>query len=125
VIYGNPEQDSQTADTVLFTHHRRDVVWAGRTLVENGARSVVPAREAEQFTQVERFWSNFWDRRYHDYTQQSTRILATPLRVDQTVQEGTELPWQDLKVHVLDTPPAARCPILSRSTAANTVLWAI
>jgi glyoxylase-like metal-dependent hydrolase (beta-lactamase superfamily II) len=76
--------------------------------VESGARSVVPAKEAQQFSQVEEFWTDFWDKRYHDYAQQSTRILAAPLKVDQTVQEGTELPWQDLKVHVRDTPGYTR-----------------
>jgi glyoxylase-like metal-dependent hydrolase (beta-lactamase superfamily II) len=104
VVYGDPQEQWQTADFVLFTHSRRDVVWAGRGLVEAGAGSVAPVREVEQFTKVEDFWTSFWDKRFHDYAQQSTRILTMPLRVDQTVQEGTELPWQDLKVQVLDTP---------------------
>jgi len=108
VIYGDPLERWKTADMVLFTHSRRDVVWAGRGLVENGAKSIVPAREAEQFSQVEDFWTGFWDKRYHDYAQQSTRIIATPLRVDQAVPEGAEVPWQDLKVHVLDTPGYTR-----------------
>jgi glyoxylase-like metal-dependent hydrolase (beta-lactamase superfamily II) len=108
IIYGDPQGCWKTADLVLFSHSRRDVVWAGRALVENGAKSVVPAREAGQLTGVEEFWTSFWDKRYHDYTQQSTRIIATPLRVDQTVQEGGEVPWQDLKVRVLDTPGYTR-----------------
>jgi len=108
IIYGDPLERWKTADLVLFTHSRRDIVWAGRTLVESGARSVVPAQEAPQFSQVEEFWTSFWDKRYHDYAQQSTRLLAAPLKVDQTVQEGTELPWQDLKVHVRDTPGYTR-----------------
>ena len=108
VVYGDPREYWKTADLVLFTHSRRDVVWAGRPLVENGARSIVPAPEAEQFSRVEDFWTSFWDKRYHDYTQQSTRIIATPLRVDRAVREGAEVPWQDLKVHVLDTPGYTR-----------------
>ncbi len=108
IVYGDPLERWKTADLVLFTHSRRDVVWAGRTLVESGARAVVPAKEVPQFSQVQEFWTSFWDKRYHDYAQQSTRILAAPLKVDQTVQEGTELPWQDLKVHVRDTPGYTR-----------------
>ncbi len=108
IIYGDPLERWKTADLVLFTHSRRDIVWAGRTPAESGARSVVPAKEAPQFSQVEEFWTSLWDKRYHDYTQQSTRILATPLKVDQTVQEGTELSWQDLKVHVRDAPGYTR-----------------
>lgn len=108
VVYGDPQGQWQTADQVLFTHGRRDVAWAGRTLVEAGAKSIVPAREVEQFTKVEDFWTSFWDKRFHDYAQQSTRGLTTPLRVDGTAQEGDELSWQDLKVQVLDTPGYTR-----------------
>jgi glyoxylase-like metal-dependent hydrolase (beta-lactamase superfamily II) len=108
IVYGDPQQNGATADMVLFTHSRRDVVWAGRPAVENGARSVVPAREAEQFSKVKDFWSRFWDKRFHDYAQQSTCLVAAPLRVDRTVQEGDELPWQDLTVRVLDTPGYTR-----------------
>jgi glyoxylase-like metal-dependent hydrolase (beta-lactamase superfamily II) len=108
VIYGDPQERWKTADLVLFTHGRRDVVWAGRAMVESGARSVVPAREAEQFSKVEEFWTGFWDKRFHDYAQQSTRVITAPLRVDQVVQEGADLSWQDLKVHVLDTPGYTR-----------------
>jgi glyoxylase-like metal-dependent hydrolase (beta-lactamase superfamily II) len=108
IIYGDPLQRWKTADLVLFTHSRRDLAWAGRMLVESGAKSVVPAKEAQQFSQVEEFWTSFWDKRYHDYAQQSTRILAAPLKVDQTVQEGASLPWQGLTVHVRDTPGYTR-----------------
>lgn len=107
-IYGDPQECWKTADMVLFTHSRRDVVWAGRRMVEHGARSIVPAQEAKQFSQVEDFWTSFWDKRFHDYAQQSTKIMTTPLRVDQTVQEGVNLPWQDLQVRVLDTPGYTR-----------------
>ena len=108
VIYGDPEQRWKTAEVVLFTHSRRDIAWAGRALVEGGAKSVVPARETEQFSQVQDFWASFWDKRFHDYAQQSTRVLATPLRVDSAVQEGSPLSWQGLAVHVLDTPGYTR-----------------
>jgi glyoxylase-like metal-dependent hydrolase (beta-lactamase superfamily II) len=108
VIYGDPEQRWKTADTVLFTHSRRDVVWAGRALVESGAKAVVPAREAEQFSQVRDFWAGLWDKRFHDYSQQSTRVLTTPLRIDSTAQEGSPLAWQDVAVRVLDTPGYTR-----------------
>ena len=38
-IYGDPRKEFAQVDTVLFTHHRRDVVWAGRSLVQHGAAS--------------------------------------------------------------------------------------
>ena len=40
VIYGDPQQRWKSADMVLFTHSRRDVVWAGQSLVKNGAQCV-------------------------------------------------------------------------------------
>ena len=108
VVYGDPLGRWETADMVLFTHSRREVVWAGRALVQNGAQSVVPAAEAEQFTGVEKFWAEFWDKRFHDYGQQSTRVLTSPLRVDRTVREGDVIEWQGMVVQVLDTPGYTR-----------------
>jgi glyoxylase-like metal-dependent hydrolase (beta-lactamase superfamily II) len=108
VIYGDPLEHWKTADMVLLTHSRRDVVWAARAMVEGGAKSIVPAREKEQFSKVEDFWTSFWDKRFHDYEQQSTRIITTALRVDQIVHEGTPLSWQGLEVQVLDTPGYTR-----------------
>lgn len=108
VVYGDPEHRWKTAEHVLFTHSRRDVAWAGRALVENGAESVVPAKEAEQFSKADAFWADFWEKRFHDYAQQSTRILTSPLRVDRTVREGDSIKWQDVTVTVLDTPGYTR-----------------
>ncbi len=104
VVYGDPHSSWKTAERVLFTHSRRDVAWAGRALVDGGAESVVPADEAEQFSKVEDFWPAFWDKRFHDYAQQSTRVLVSPMRVSRTVREGDKILWQDLTVRVLDTP---------------------
>jgi glyoxylase-like metal-dependent hydrolase (beta-lactamase superfamily II) len=68
----------------------------------------VPADEAEQFTEVADFWTSFWEKRFHDYAQQSTRVMTAPLRVDRTVRQGDEITWQNLAVHVLDTPGYTR-----------------
>jgi glyoxylase-like metal-dependent hydrolase (beta-lactamase superfamily II) len=108
IVYGDPQACWKTADMVLFTHSRREVAWAGRALVEAGAQSVVPAAEAEQFSRVEEFWTGFWDKRFHDYAQQSTRIVTTPLRVDRTVRPDESLAWQDLQIQVLETPGYTR-----------------
>ena len=111
VVYGDPQSDWKTADLVLFTHGRRDVVWAGRSFVESGAPAVVPAGEAEQFSKVPDFWAGFWEKRFHDYAQQSTRILTSPLPVSRAVRAGEEIPWQDLVVRVLDTPGYTRAAV--------------
>ena len=56
-IYGDPRKNPPAAERVLFTHHRRDVAWAGRGLVEHGAEAVVPAAEKALFADVEGFWN--------------------------------------------------------------------
>ena len=38
-VYGDPGNEIKKAEMVLFTHFRRDVVWAGRTLVERGSHA--------------------------------------------------------------------------------------
>ena len=111
VVYGDPQQRWKTADMVLFTHGRRDVAWAGWALVESGVQSIVPAGEAEQFAKVADFWTSFWEKRFHDYAQQSTRIITAPLRVDRAVRQGDEIAWQDLTVRVLDTPGYTRAAV--------------
>jgi len=108
VIYGDPTGYLKKADKVLFTHSRRDVVWAGRTLVENGAESVVPFSEVGNFTRVDDFWLSFVKDRYHDYKQQTTKILTEPLRADHVARDGDILNWQDISVRVLDTPGYSR-----------------
>jgi len=107
-VYGDPRPQPDAVDTVLFTHHRRDVVWAGRPLVEQGAKAVVPASEESFFTQVEAFWSGFQKSRFHDYAQQTSKVLSQPLSVDRTVQGGDTFVWQGLSMQVLDTPGYTR-----------------
>ena len=55
VIYGDPSGQIKKADMVLYTHSRRDVVWAGRELIEHGAIAVVPESDVEKFDKVEQF----------------------------------------------------------------------
>ena len=40
VIYGDPRDEIKKADMILFTHFRRDVIWAGKKLVKNGKQSI-------------------------------------------------------------------------------------
>ncbi len=108
VIYGDPAGRLEKAAKVLFTDSRRDLVWAGRRLVENGAESVVPANQVDKFAEVDDFWSAFVKNRYHDYDQQTTKILMEPLNVSRTVRGGDVIEWEDLSVRVLDTPGYSR-----------------
>ncbi|MBL7152860.1 MAG: MBL fold metallo-hydrolase [Phycisphaerae bacterium] len=108
VIYGDPAGNIKNADMVLFTHSRRDVVWAGRQLVERGATAVVPEADVEKFTDVERFWEQFATRRFHDYAQQGTKILTKSLKVGRTLKAGEKLSWQGIPIEVMGTPGYTR-----------------
>lgn len=107
-FYGDPRVHPDPVDTVLFTHHRRDVAWAGQVLVTQGAKAIVPARESILFSQVESYWSKFQQARFHDYTQQTTKILRESMAVTRTVQGGETIAWGDVSIRVLDTPGYTR-----------------
>ncbi len=107
-VYGDPRGDFPPVDAVLFTHHRRDVVWAGRRLVEAGAAAVAPAAERDFFTRVAAYWDGWRRKRFHDYAQQSTKVLVRPLPVRRPVREGDTFEWRGLKFEVLETPGFTR-----------------
>jgi glyoxylase-like metal-dependent hydrolase (beta-lactamase superfamily II) len=108
VVYGDPGGSLKKADKVLFTHNRRDVVWAGRELVDNGTESVVPEGEADSFSKADDFWTSFVKARFGDYHQQTTKIPTKSIRVNRKVTEGDTINWQNLSVKVLDTPGYTR-----------------
>lgn len=107
-IYGDPRPDPGKAQQVLFTHHRRDVVWAGRRLAKRGAAAAAPEVEKALFTNVGDFWSHYRTARFHDYQNQSSRVPADPVRVDRFVRDGDQVEWQGLTIHVMATPGYTR-----------------
>ena len=108
IIYGGPAGKIENAELVLFTHSRRDVVWAGLGLVERGAKAVVPDGDVGNFTNVEKFWSEFTTRRFHDYAQQGTKILTESLKIGRTVKAGENFSWKGIPIEVIDTPGYTR-----------------
>lgn len=105
-IYGDPRDGASGVDKVLFTHHRRDVAWAGRALVERGAEAVYPAAEEPLFTAPQQFWAKYTQ--FHDYAEQSTRILTAPIRSGHPVHGGDHIDWNGLSIEVRDTPGYTR-----------------
>jgi len=108
VVYGDPSKKIEDAEMVLFTHSRRDVVWVGRKLVENGATAVAADGDIDNFTNVKKFWNEFTTRRFHDYAQQETKILTKPLKIGRTVKAGKNFSWRGLPIEVIDTPGYTR-----------------
>lgn len=106
-VYGDPRPAAR-AEQVLFTHNRRDVVWAGRALVDDGAAAVVPAAEADSFAQAPRFWEQLLAARFHDYAQQTTRVPVDAIPPSRTVRGGDRIEWNGFQVRVIDTPGYTR-----------------
>lgn len=114
-VYGDPSsggKGNDNSNVVLFTHHRRDVVWAGRRLVEAGGFAFVPKKEREYFEDPAGKWEEFVKIRLKDTQQQSTKMLARPLAVGSDVEEGTRFefgsPNRRQKFEVIDTPGFTR-----------------
>ncbi|MEA3478593.1 MAG: hypothetical protein U9R60_10475, partial [Bacteroidota bacterium] len=76
VVYGNPLDTTMVADDLLLSHCRRDLLWAAKSIIENGSKTSVPAEELEYFIEIDSFWSNFSRLRYHDYNQQTSKYPA-------------------------------------------------
>ena len=107
-IYGLPDGKAQPCEYVLLTHHRRDVVWAARKLIDEGAQAVAPLAERALLETPEEFWNDFTSRRFHDYRQQSTKVIGRPLPVTRWVRDGDTIDWRGLTFRVLDTPGYTR-----------------
>jgi glyoxylase-like metal-dependent hydrolase (beta-lactamase superfamily II) len=79
-----------------------------RRLVERGAEAVAPEAEKTLFTDVGSFWEHYRMARFHDYANQSSRILAEPIPLAKTVRGGDTIDWQGLTIRVMETPGYTR-----------------
>jgi glyoxylase-like metal-dependent hydrolase (beta-lactamase superfamily II) len=107
-VYSEPVSSTKKSVAVLLTHHRRDVVAAAETAVAAGANVVAPEAERELFEATDEFWNDFWTKRFHDYAQQSTKILTEPLKVDRWVKDGDTFDAGGVTFRVLETPGFTR-----------------
>jgi glyoxylase-like metal-dependent hydrolase (beta-lactamase superfamily II) len=108
VIYGDPYNEISKSDMILFTHFRRDVVWAGRNLVKNGSYAVAPLAERQYFAKSDSIWSSYTGARFHDYYCQTTKFGFIPLKADRYVSGGDTVRWQGINFRVLHTPGYTR-----------------
>ncbi len=76
-LYGDSRDVPSLTKMVLFSHHRPDVVWAGRMMVRRGAQAVAPESEKDLFTAPTEFWDTYNTNRFHDYGCESSRVLQT------------------------------------------------
>jgi len=103
VVYGDPKNEIKKADMILFTHFRRDVIWAGRKLVQNGTPAVAPAAQKVFFSEVDSVWAKIAGAQFREHTNHTTKIGLSPLKIDRFVKGDDKLAWQDVKIKVLST----------------------
>ena len=95
-------------EKLLLTHGRRDVVTDALPLIRAGVGVTAPEREAYALQKAADYWNAFPQSQFHDYGQQSTKILAKPVEVETWVKEGDAVPWRGLSFEVIDTPGFTR-----------------
>lgn len=108
LVYGAAGDRVKAVPYVLFTEARRDVVWAGASLVSRGSAAVVPERERALFEDPGASWAAYETQRYHDYSQVNTKVLREPMRVSRAVHGGELLDLDGIRVEVIDTPGYTR-----------------
>lgn len=104
-VYGFPPNQSPESGSLLLTHARRDVL-----PLEIAADWEVYAPRAEQtlLAEPERFWNAFVSARFHDYAQQSTKVVARSVPVDTWVEGEETLTVEGIRMRVLETPGYTR-----------------
>ena len=108
IVYGVANDARPNVDFLLLSHHRRDVLWAARPLVDAGAKAIAPLAERSLIETPEEFWEGFRTKRFHDYAQQSTKILDRALAVERWVVAGDEIDLGGIQLRVIETPGFTR-----------------
>jgi glyoxylase-like metal-dependent hydrolase (beta-lactamase superfamily II) len=120
IVYGVANDTRPAVDLILLSHHRRDVLWAARPLVDAGAKAIAPLAERALIEKPEEFWEEFRTKRFHDYAQQSTKILDRSLAVERWVVAGDEIDLGGIKLQVIETPGFTRGSISYVTDVDNT-----
>lgn len=106
-IYSSPDEAAKHVTDLLMTHHRRDVVIAASNIAAE-THLFAPESERGLFESPSEFWDGFWTKRFHDYAQQSTKILTAPLSVQRVVKDGDRFEVGGVNFRVLETPGFTR-----------------
>ena len=104
----NAKDGEAQIEKLLLTHGRRDVVTDALKLANSGVSVVAPEREAYALQRANDYWAAFPQNQFHDYGQQSTKVLAKPVAVENWVKDGDTVEWRGLRFQVLDTPGFTR-----------------
>lgn len=98
-VYGAPLK-SASINRLLLTQARRDAIGS----IPQGATIIVPAAERELFTDPAKFWNTLETARFHDYAQQTTKVLIRSFDSVQAVKDAEEIAIPGVKVRAIATP---------------------
>jgi len=107
-VYSKPQSSDVRPVAVLLTHHRRDVVTAALQAIATGAMAYAPADEEALLASPEAFWEAFWTKRFHDYAQQSTKVLTEGIDGLGFVEDGQSLEFPGRSLKSVSTPGFTR-----------------
>lgn len=105
-VYAVPE-GSPHRGPLLLTHARRDIIPEGLT-DSSGMEVIAPLAENLLLEEPEKFWEEFSTGRFHDYAQQSTKILGEAIQVKRWVKGGDVVTSNGATLRVIDTPGYTR-----------------
>lgn len=114
IVYGG--RNSPDVDHLLLTHHRRDVVTSAYSALKSAGNVCAPEAERDLFEKPGEWWLAFVEKRFHDYAQQSTKVLTQPVRVDTWVKAGSAIKTGSYSFRVLETPGFTRGAVSYVST---------
>ena len=106
-FYRSSESDASNSSGLYLTHARRDVLPAQPADWVQW-QVAAPAAERAFFEAPGEFWTAFRTKRFHDYDQQSTKVLGEPFPVSRWLKPGDEVGVGDFKFEVLSTPGYTR-----------------
>ena len=89
----NPDGDRTH---LLLTHHRREFVPSSKNQI------------FAPYSEINDYWLNMAKKRFHYYTQQSTKVLVEPLEVKRWVKDGDLVKAAGVKFQVIATPGYTR-----------------
>lgn len=103
-VYGVPP-GHEIQGPIFLTHGRRDAIPVD---LPADVDVLAPLEEKPFLAEPEKFWQDFATGRFHDYAQQSTKILAEAIPVRQWMQDGEIMTFHGVRFRVLATPGYTR-----------------
>ena len=119
-VYGWKPDNAVAIDYVLLAHGRRDIVWKAKPLIDAGTKVIAPNRERFALEQPRDFWKEFATGRFHDYAQQTTKILPAAVPVERWVNDGDTIEWQGVTLRAVETPGFTRGSVSWRRRSRST-----